>query len=94
MTTELIDGIAEIKKIGTACIGNMAWETPYIVFKVSCDTCSLPFGEYKWHTENIYEIAYKLDRLTEKHLQEGMFFNIVMRVRGNRIWRMLKLEYR
>jgi len=94
MKTELIDGIAEIKRMGSACIGNMPHETPYIVFEVCCNTCTLPFGEYKWHSENIYKIAYRLDKLTEKHLIEGAFFNIEMRVRGNKVWQMIKMEYR
>jgi len=92
--TELIDGIGEVIKVGTSCVGNMAWETPYVVFRVYCESCDLPFGDYKWQSENIYTIAYKMDKVQEGHLTVGKFFNLEIRVRGNKIWRVNRLEYR
>ena len=92
--TELINGIAEIVKIGSSCVGNMAWETPYIVFRVYCENCDLPFGDYKWQSENIAEIAYKLDKIKEGHLSIGNYFDVVLRAKENKIWRVLELKYR
>ena len=88
METELIEGIAEIKRIGHACIGSMAWESFYIVFTVNGI-------DYKWHSDNIPFILQKLDKLDiDNHIKVGTFFDIKFRARENKVWRMLKLLYR
>ena len=92
--TELIDGIAEIVKKGSSCVGNMSWETPYIVFRIHCESCRLPYGDYKWQSENIPQICLKMDNIKDGHLNIGTFFDIECRVRKNRVWRINKLRYR
>jgi hypothetical protein len=45
MKTQQIDTMATCRT-GTACNGNMAWESPFIIF----DTGS---ARYHWHSDNI-----------------------------------------
>ena len=82
--TKLIEGIVRIKKIGHACIGCMAWESPYIIFE------RMNGKEYVWHSDNIPEI---LDRHGLKHNYnlENKVYHVRMRVRQDRVWRLYNI---
>ena len=94
MKSELIKGIARIEKVGSACIGNMAWEAPYIVFHVFPDEHATTFITVKWHSENIPEIIKRLDNLYLNRDLENKWYDFEAFVRGDRVWRMKKLLYR
>ena len=96
MTTELIEGIAEVIDSGYGCIGGMAWESAYIVFRVYPDeTSETPLGEYRWHSDNVERILYQQDRLTMQLMGKGdTWFDLKIRVRGDKVWRVLDITYR
>jgi len=88
MKTKLIEGIASVKHAGRSCNGLIPWESPYIIFDVEG-------VEYTWHTDNMHDILHKMDRLDfDIHMKQGRWFDVKMRVRQNRVWRIIELSYR
>jgi len=90
MKTELIKIETQIVKTGTACIGCMHWESPYIIFKDSDSD-----NTYKWHSDNLPGIFKALAGCDwdSRYTKEGTWYKIKARVRNNKVWRMIELEY-
>lgn len=72
--TKRVSGVATVIDTGHACIGSVAWESPYIVFQLS------PTQTLRWHSENVEAFA-KAFGFPNLHSMEGRNVAIEANVR-------------
>ena len=94
MKTELVEGIAQVAEVGFACIGVMAWESPFIRFIVYANTEATEGREVLWHTDNIDKILFQQDKLYHTLKLESKWLDFSALIRGNRVWRIRNIKYR
>jgi len=72
-----IDRMLVVDRVGYACIGCMAWETPYVVFAEP----GAPGEWYKWHSDNAEYAALELRKGMEVHVSAFAYDRALRRVR-------------
>jgi len=88
METRIVEDTVEIVRNGSGCMGCMPWETPYIILEDSKG------DRYTWQSDNILETYIKHEpNGRENDIRIGVFFDVKMRVRGDRVWRMLNFTF-
>jgi hypothetical protein len=88
--TTRIEGIAIVTRTGSACIGCMGPESPYVDFIMERDTCAVA-----WWTDNVMWLFEKLSGVRYGYLMHGDRFHVeaLVRARGGkwRVWKMIKI---
>lgn len=74
--TEKVFGLFDAVRVGSGLVGNMAWETPFVILR---------------HLKSGKEYRYQSDKVEHTYCQ-GFRYAIIMRVRDDRVWRMYECE--
>lgn len=88
--TTKIEGIGIVTRTGSASIGCMGPESPYVDFKMESDGCAL-----RWWSDNVMWLFQHLSGVKYGYLMTGdrFFVSALARQRGDgwRVWKMIKL---
>jgi hypothetical protein len=82
--TERIDETVFCKRTDHACCRGMAWESPRIFFLLKDGR------KLTWHSDNVQAIAAR-NGFPNHEEMEGRLIRLQATVRGDRVWRIVKI---
>lgn len=72
-----IDGMANVLRTGTACVGLMPWESPYVVLEFKGK-------QYRWHADSVPESVLSIPDNESVYLEAFAYNDNLRRVRLSR----------